>query len=293
MDEAMDDLPDTAAQLAAARERHRAGAIDEAAAIYQTVLLREPEHARALYLLGVANLQRGDPEGAIALLERARAAAPDDAEVPNTLGEALRVLGRHAAAAEAFRAALLLAPAHPHAAANLARVASAAGRPPAPPLPPVPPEQNTRPLLFGLVNAGRVGVEIDLARLDSMDSPVVMQSDMAKWFVLLVAAGAAGFWFGGIWVGLGVTVVGVAIYQIVGRPYQRRRLTQRVRDGALGEDALWRQLWRFGGVTLVSLDPAQPGRCVAPEGDWIAFTRTLAGAAGGCDSGVESAPPKG
>jgi hypothetical protein len=157
----------------------------------------------------------------------------------------------------------------------------------------VTPDQNTRPLLAGLVSAGRVGVEIDLARLDSMDSPVVMQSDMAKWFVLLVVAGAAGFWFGGIWVGLGVTVMGVAVYQAVGRPYHRRHLTQRVRDVALGEDALWRQLWRFGGVTLVSLDPAQPGRCVAPEDDWIAFTRNLAGTAAGRESGVESAPPKG
>jgi tetratricopeptide (TPR) repeat protein len=292
----MDDLPDIAAQLAAARERHRAGAIDEAAAIYQTVLLAEPENPRALYLLGVANLQRGGAEGAIALLERASAASPGDAEVHNTLGEALRVLGRNAAAAAEFRAALQLAPDHPHAAANLARVASAAEQPESPPPPPAVPEQNTRPLLRALVSAGRVAVEIDLARLDSMDSPIVMQSDMAHWFVLLVAVGAVAFWFGGLWVGLAVTALGVALYQVVGRPYQRRRLTVRVRDVALGDDPLWRRLWRFGGVTLVSLDAARPGRCAAPEGDWIGFTRSFAGetaAASLEDGSVESARPKG
>src|SRR5947208_16430695 len=115
-----DDPPDTATQLAAARERHRAGAIHEAAAIYQTVLMTEPDNPRALYLLAVANLQRGDAEGAVALIERARVRAPGDADMLNTLGEALRVLGRGVAAAEAFRGALALAPDHPHAAANLA-----------------------------------------------------------------------------------------------------------------------------------------------------------------------------
>jgi tetratricopeptide (TPR) repeat protein len=288
-----DDPPDTAAQLAAARERHRTGAIDAAASIYQSVLVTEPDNARALYLLAVANLQRGDAEGAIALLERARAVAPGDADVLNTLGEALRVQGRGAAAADAFRGALALAPDHPHAAANLARVADApapAARPPRPHAP----EQNTRPLLHALVSSGRVGIEIDLARLDSMDSPVVMQSDMAKWFMLLIVAAAAAFWLGGLWVGLGVTVAGLALYQGLGRPHQRRRLIARIRDQALVEDGLWRRLWRFGGIILVSLDPARPGRCAAPDGDWIAFARQLAGRDGsGEDGGVESAAPKG
>jgi tetratricopeptide (TPR) repeat protein len=284
----MDDQPDTAAQLAAARERHRAGAIDEAAAVYQTVLASEPDNPRALYLLGVANLQRGGAEAAVPLLERAREGAPGDADVLNTLGEALRVLGRNGAAAEAFRAALALAPGHPHAAANLARVAEAPDPPGAAPRA-LPPEQSTRPLLHKLVSSGRVGIEIDLARLDSMDSPVVMQSDMAKWFVVLVAAAGGAFWLGGLWVGLGVTAVGLALYQGLGRPHQRKRLIARIRDEALAEEGLWRRLWRFGGVTLVSLDPARPGRCAAPDGDWIGFARGFAGP----DSGVESAPPKG
>jgi Flp pilus assembly protein TadD len=109
----MSDTDDSAARLAAARERHRAGAIDEAAAVYQTVLQFEPDHPTALHLLAVANLQRGDPEGAVALLERARIAAPRDADVLNTLGEALRVLGRSVAAGDANRAGGGAAPRRP------------------------------------------------------------------------------------------------------------------------------------------------------------------------------------
>jgi hypothetical protein len=143
-------------------------------------------------------------------------------------------------------------------------------------------------VLHRLIAAGRVAVEVDVARLDSLGSPVSKQSDLAKWFVLLVAVAGAAFWFAGAWVGLGVTAIGLALYQGLGRPHLRRQLVARVSGEALAEDGLWRQLWRFGGVTLVSRDPARPGRCAAPDGDWIGFARQL-------DSGihVESGRPNG
>ena len=57
-------------------------------------------------------LQRRDVDGALALLERARAAAPADPEVPMTRALALRMRGDLQAAVEALDAALALDPYH-------------------------------------------------------------------------------------------------------------------------------------------------------------------------------------
>lgn len=277
--------PDMAATLAAAQARHRAGEIAEAMAVYRDVLSREAENPMALHLLGVASLQTGDAGAAIGLLERAKRQMPANPDVLNNLGEALRMAGRNDEAIDAYRAALVVAPDHAAAAGNLARYGLAAASPeaagPAPRRGAAPSEPSTRKLLKSLVDSGRIGVEVELKRLDSMDSPVAMQSDMAKYFLLLMVAAGLAFWLGGLWVGAGVSAIGLALYQGLGRPYQRRRLEARIRDEALADDPLWRQLWRFGGVRLVSRDPALPGDCLAPDGDWIAFSRRFAVESGG------------
>ncbi|MBL8838571.1 MAG: tetratricopeptide repeat protein [Alphaproteobacteria bacterium] len=272
---------ETASALAAAQARHRAGEIAEAIAAYRDILAREPDNPTAVHLLGVASLQTGDAEAAAGLLERAQRLMPANADVLNNLGEALRVLGRHDEAINAYRAALVVAPDHAGAVGNLARYEGSGGdaTPAAEPSlarPRAKEEPNTRAALKALVDSGRIDFAFDLARLDSMDSPVAMQSDLAKYFILLIVVAGLAFWFGGLWIGIATTLVGVGIYQMLGRPYQRRRLYARIRAEALADDLLWRQLWRFGGLRLISRDPARPGECVAPDGDWIGFTRGFA-----------------
>ena len=276
----MTSVSETASALAAAQARHRAGEIAEAMLVYREILEREPDNPAALHLLGVASLQTGEVEAAVGLLERAKRLMPANGDVLNNLGEAYRVLGRDDEAINAYRAALVVAPDHVGAIGNLARYGTgdAAAPAPAPSLarPRATAEPKTCAVLKSLVDSGRVDIDFELARLDSMDSPIAMQSDLGKYFILLIVVAGLGFWLGGMWVGLGVTVVGVAIYQLLGRPYQRRRLAARIRDEALPDDLQWRQLWRFGGLRLISRDPAHPGECIAPDGDWIAFTRGFA-----------------
>ena len=110
-------------------EHHRAGRFGEAGERYRSALQAQPEHPDALYLLGVINLQTGDPGAALALLERAVAARPAQPEFRNTCGEAYRALGRTEAAIEQYREAIRLDPAHAGAENNLGNAWQDRGRP--------------------------------------------------------------------------------------------------------------------------------------------------------------------
>jgi len=159
------DGGDRAAQVAAleaALAHHRAGRIDEAAAIYRRVLVAEPRNADALHLLGVAAYQRRDYDTAIemigraiaidrrnpafygnlgvALLDRGRAAEaeatfrralrlrPDDAGTLSNLGLALMDLGRGDAAIAAMKRAVARDPAYAEGWSNLGLALQTAGR---------------------------------------------------------------------------------------------------------------------------------------------------------------------
>jgi len=74
-----------------------------------------PDDTPGWTAVGAALQQRGQPEAALAALERAARAAPTP-EVHLRRGAALTALGRHAAAAEAFAAALTLDPSNREAA---------------------------------------------------------------------------------------------------------------------------------------------------------------------------------
>ena len=109
-------------------EHHRAGRFGEAGRLYRSALQAQPEHPDALYLLGVVNLQTGDPGAALALLERAIAASPAQPEFHNTCGEAYRALGRLEAASEEYRQAIRLDPGHAGAENNLGNACRDLGR---------------------------------------------------------------------------------------------------------------------------------------------------------------------
>jgi Flp pilus assembly protein TadD len=78
--------------------------------------------AARLYRSGTAALDKGEPERAVADLERAGTLAPQASEVQNHLGLAYVELGREAEAERAFRRALALDCDNAAAQANLRAV---------------------------------------------------------------------------------------------------------------------------------------------------------------------------
>lgn len=112
---------------------HAAGRLDEAIALYEQVLARDPRNARVNYLLGIALFQSGRAGRSIGFLKAAAAADPSALEVQRDLGLILLKLRDYAAAEAAFAQALKIAPANPQflvnrgiALRNLGRAAEAA-----------------------------------------------------------------------------------------------------------------------------------------------------------------------
>jgi hypothetical protein len=125
--------------------------------------------------------------------------------------------------------------------------------------------------LRGLIESGAVRLELDLGKLDQMDSPVAVEADSNIWVYGAIPFCALVFWQFGLWPGLASIAAGLALYFTVGRAYVRRRLAVRVHERALRNSELWRRLWRFGGVMLI--DAANGARCAAPDGNWMALVR--------------------
>jgi hypothetical protein len=153
-----------------------------------------------------------------------------------------------------------------------------------PPVTDVPPPEAT-PLdllrsLRGLVESGALRLELDLKRLDHMDSPVGVEADSNRWIYPAIVLCGGLFWFAGLWAGLAAAGASLVLYLTLGRSYVRRRLVRRVHEGALYDLDLWRRLWRYGGVALVPAAGAAAQPCAAPGGNWMALVRALSPAAG-------------
>jgi len=108
-------LPETSrSRLNALFERAHAeqaqGRLKDAEAACREVLALDNDHAGAWHLRGIVALRAGDPQTALAHIERAAALAPERADCRNSLGFALRALGRDDDATAAFRAAIGLDP---------------------------------------------------------------------------------------------------------------------------------------------------------------------------------------
>ncbi len=108
--------------------RHGAGRLDEAEAIYRQALQIEPENADALHLLGVIAHQRGRNDLAAELIGRAIGRNDRVPAFHNNLGNALNAAGRFDAAAAAYRRAIALQPDHAGAHYNLGVLHQAGGR---------------------------------------------------------------------------------------------------------------------------------------------------------------------
>jgi hypothetical protein len=132
--------------------------------------------------------------------------------------------------------------------------------------------------LRALLARGKLRLELDLARLDHIDSPVAVEADSNIWVYGAIAVCAAAFWQGGTYPGIAAIAISLALYFTVARRYVRRRLVRRVHERALGDGEIWRRLWRFGGIALVAASAGgAEDRCVAPQGNWMALVRRLAG----------------
>src|SRR4051812_15386412 len=80
--------------LAAAVKLHQAGKLDRAARAYRQNLAQQPEHANALHLLGVTELQSGRFEEAVERISKAIAIQPNIGVYHINLAAALRALLR-------------------------------------------------------------------------------------------------------------------------------------------------------------------------------------------------------
>jgi tetratricopeptide (TPR) repeat protein len=84
--------------------------------------LARPNRALALYVLGTARSETGDPRGAIELYDRALQLTPGDRVLYSNRAIALRDLGDEEGALADFGRALAIEPGYTHARANRARL---------------------------------------------------------------------------------------------------------------------------------------------------------------------------
>ncbi|MEA1674271.1 tetratricopeptide repeat protein [Nitrospirillum sp. BR 11163] len=107
-------------RLKLALDHHEAGRLAEAELLYGRVVAVAPDHARALYLWGLAAHQRGDDPAALTRLERAHYLAPEVATVSLLLAAVRQALGQAEAAEALYRRVLAAEPGHGQAAGALA-----------------------------------------------------------------------------------------------------------------------------------------------------------------------------
>ena len=107
--------------LAYAVRHHQAGELDEAQAIYEAALQRQPDRVEVLNWLGILKHQRGDIAEAATLMQRVVELQPEADGVWNNLGNVLLRLERMDEAREAFQRSLELLPS-PQAWSNVARI---------------------------------------------------------------------------------------------------------------------------------------------------------------------------
>lgn len=100
--------PAIAAQIQQAVALHQRGEHDQAEALYKKVLAKTPKHFQALYLLGMLELHRQNPAGAIALIDQALKINPTHVDAQFDRATALEDLERYTEALRSFDLVLAL-----------------------------------------------------------------------------------------------------------------------------------------------------------------------------------------
>jgi protein O-GlcNAc transferase len=120
--------PTVAEMFSAAFAVHQRGQVAEAAARYEEILHRQPDHADALHLRGLIAMEQGELELARRCVGQALDRQPNHPQLLNTLGETLRRMGDIVTAEEHLRHALRQAPTYVDALNNLGVLLSKSGR---------------------------------------------------------------------------------------------------------------------------------------------------------------------
>ncbi|MBF0214029.1 MAG: tetratricopeptide repeat protein [Magnetococcales bacterium] len=107
---------------------HRKGQLEQAAALYHTILARNDQHADSLHLLGVIAFQQGDAAESIRWIRRAIGLQGHHAAYHANLGIALKAQGKLEEAARCHRQALTIDPGYVTAHALLGEVLKELGR---------------------------------------------------------------------------------------------------------------------------------------------------------------------
>ncbi len=110
-----------------ALELHRAGRLQDAAAIYRQLLAEDPGHADAAHLLGLVFLRNNDIDSAIRCIRDAVELDPNNPLYHANLGNILKDSGRPTDAIMAYRRALELHPGYAEVHNNLGYVLQAGG----------------------------------------------------------------------------------------------------------------------------------------------------------------------
>ncbi len=125
-----------------------------------------------------------------------------------------------------------------------------------------------------LVASGSVRIRFDAKKLREMDSPVAVIAETERWAMGMVVLCGGLWWFLGIWAAAACLAVCILAYAFWGRHGIARNIERRIHQKALEDIAIWRRLWRYGGVSLEPGD-GRTETCVAPNGSWIQFTEAF------------------
>lgn len=116
-------------QLQTALSLHQTGHLDEARALYESILSKNPRHAEAIQFLGLVHHQKGDNDRAAVLIAQAVEWEPRNAAFHYNLGVVLQKLKRDADAEECYRKSIAMDAANVSAWVNLGNLLTDAGRP--------------------------------------------------------------------------------------------------------------------------------------------------------------------